>query len=687
MPGVLDDEKELFLQYPDEVLSIQTLALNIVKEHFGEKAERVCRTMVQNGILSLDGIMKKLHSSDPSLCRKDVAHIFSILLQQNLLCVKQKKAFKDSKGKLIQPPVLYAFDSKAACQRLRFGKLTRHVKKTLTEDNDKEYGEHASFLIQEILVRGRGSADQLVEGAIRRLTHERVSALNREKEKRERVKKRERMKSRNENDENCDIEEMELLESQETLKIKREKEEEAFESFKEDVNSETFRAKLRDVVHDLLRRKYLKNVEFLDIQKTKPLLKKKKKKVDGDKRLKNGVSSARGKKSVGKKKVKRKRSRNRINSSSEEEGPEVKKMKIKKENEGNVSDILADMMGLTSSSGQTSTVSSARSSRSSSPKGLKKTVVEDEYDNDYGNETFNVSKNTEDFPLQINMDQFIYEYRVAFLKRMAKSIFGKKGKFLLGQIFKWNEMESTGDDHVTMNDNDDNGGKMTFHFSGRDIWDFSSEDPSQLYFEDHISMYVELSKLATGPFPFVTKFPNVGNVEGGNFAIHVENCIEKMRQMTIANFISNRFGQQSARIFRMLSEKHYMEATEISKRALTPLKETRTHLFKLFKAGFLKLQEVPKRSDHNPQTTIYVWTVRNNTCCFQLHSDINKMILNLRLKQEKEMQTHSALIEKKTREIATKRELQKFKRFWESHRELTYHIHELEDMCWLLADF
>lgn len=104
----------------------------------------------------------------------------------------------------------------------------------------------------------------------------------------------------------------------------------------------------------------------------------------------------------------------------------------------------------------------------------------------------------------------------------------------------------------------------------------SSKNPSSDYLE-----------VMAASIPF---FRKAGDQAGGQFYIDFPASVETLQMRDILSFIKARFGAPSARIFRILANKKFLEEKVISKIAMISGKETRERLFNLLQHGFLHMQ-------------------------------------------------------------------------------------------------
>ena len=78
--------------------------------------------------------------------------------------------------------------------------------------------------------------------------------------------------------------------------------------------------------------------------------------------------------------------------------------------------------------------------------------------------------------------------------------------------------------------------------------------------------------------------------------------------------------------------------------------DSRELLYRLFKAGFVSLQDVPRTADHAPSRTIYTWSVNNESAADKLAAELYKAAFNVYVRstnefeQHKEVSLHSLLL-------------------------------------------
>lgn len=66
------------------------------------------------------------------------------------------------------------------------------------------------------------------------------------------------------------------------------------------------------------------------------------------------------------------------------------------------------------------------------------------------------------------------------------------------------------------------------------------------------------------------------------------------------------------------------------------LQDAKELLYRLFRAGFVSLQDIPRTADHAPSRTLYTWRVEIDAAADKLASDLYKAALNVCLRLDHE---------------------------------------------------
>ena len=66
------------------------------------------------------------------------------------------------------------------------------------------------------------------------------------------------------------------------------------------------------------------------------------------------------------------------------------------------------------------------------------------------------------------------------------------------------------------------------------------------------------------------------------------------------------------------------------------LQDAKELLYRLYRAGFVSLQDIPRTADHAPSRTLYTWRVDIDAAAQKLAADLYKAALNVCLRQDHE---------------------------------------------------
>lgn len=136
---------------------------------------------------------------------------------------------------------------------------------------------------------------------------------------------------------------------------------------------------------------------------------------------------------------------------------------------------------------------------------------------------------------------------------------------------------------------------------------------------------------------------------GGLYRLSTRMALRTLRLRCIESFIRARFGQPSARIWRILMDKQFLEEKIISKIAMITPKEARERLYGLLRMGLLALQEVPKTLDHAPSRTFYLWHIREDAAYASMAGALERTLGNALARMRWEREQHRTIIAKSER--------------------------------------
>lgn len=125
---------------------------------------------------------------------------------------------------------------------------------------------------------------------------------------------------------------------------------------------------------------------------------------------------------------------------------------------------------------------------------------------------------------------------------------------------------------------------------------------------------------------------------GEGYVFDIPLALDTLRQLHFLAYLERKFKQAGMRIWNLLVERGQLEQKQITEAAMLPKEEAREALYHLLRAGYLKLQDVPKTADHAPSRTFYTWRAHWPSSRARLQIDLYKAAANVleRLRYEKE---------------------------------------------------
>jgi DNA-binding Lrp family transcriptional regulator len=132
---------------PASLNGLQSTALQVVRQHFGDDTEVICAALIRYPRRTL----KELQG-DTDIAVGQLRNCLFILVQHNLVTATIDQSKQRSAGQ-----VLYSFSQEAAALRLRFPKFVAHISKVLGE-KDGMLGER---ILEAVLDNGRASWNKI----------------------------------------------------------------------------------------------------------------------------------------------------------------------------------------------------------------------------------------------------------------------------------------------------------------------------------------------------------------------------------------------------------------------------------------------------------------------------------------------------------------------------------------------
>lgn len=174
--------------------------------------------------------------------------------------------------------------------------------------------------------------------------------------------------------------------------------------------------------------------------------------------------------------------------------------------------------------------------------------------------------------------------------------------------------------------------------------------------------------------------------DGGQYVVHMQKIVEFLQQATTHAYIQDKYGVASARIVRLLMEKRQLEQKTIGELALLPSNDARHRLYELYTDKLLKMQEIPKRADHNPAFTFFCWSVDVPQMQARIAERIQDSLCRLRRRRKFEAEENKELIAR-SEQLVEANDLDKFDKLSRSLDRLDRATIHLDGMLMLYRDF
>lgn len=174
--------------------------------------------------------------------------------------------------------------------------------------------------------------------------------------------------------------------------------------------------------------------------------------------------------------------------------------------------------------------------------------------------------------------------------------------------------------------------------------------------------------------------------DGGQYVVHMQKIVEYLQHATTHGYIQEKYGVASARIVRLLIEKRQLEQKTIGELALLPSNDARHRLYELYADKMLNLQEISKRADHNPAFTFYCWSVNVPQMQTRITERVQDSLCRLRRRRKFEAEENKELIAR-SEQLVEAYDLDKFDKLSRSLDRLDRAIIHLDEMLMLYRDF
>lgn len=135
--------------------------------------------------------------------------------------------------------------------------------------------------------------------------------------------------------------------------------------------------------------------------------------------------------------------------------------------------------------------------------------------------------------------------------------------------------------------------------------------------------------------------------DGGKFIVDTDYALDEMIKNLIAATITEIYGPKSARLFRLLCIKKFLQQKQLGEDAMLSAKEAKERSYTLFRDGYLKLLQYCKTPDYAPLKTCFVFTVDLKEIVSMLVIRAHHALRSLMSRRSHELYQNSALLEKK----------------------------------------
>jgi DNA-directed RNA polymerase III subunit RPC3 len=145
-------------------------------------------------------------------------------------------------------------------------------------------------------------------------------------------------------------------------------------------------------------------------------------------------------------------------------------------------------------------------------------------------------------------------------------------------------------------------------------------------------------------FRFISKTEDRGD---GMYCVNIMRTIDKLFEDSLSSIVQNRYCSKSARIYRLLLEKKYLQQKQIEEYAMIPAKEAKQLTYNLYVDNMLKVLQCPKTSDYAPSRTYFLFSIDKTEVCCDVLQRSYKSVFNAITRRLKEVQQHKVLLERK----------------------------------------
>ncbi|KAL3672393.1 hypothetical protein V7S43_003078 [Phytophthora oleae] len=650
----LGDKKAAFATHSE-----RTLVCSIVREDFGDVAESVAKVLLRSEGLRLAEIAHKLQRKASAPSVHEIKCALLKLLQHNVLNVSPVAAVRGA------PTVAYNINVQEALYRLRFPKFIEQAKET--------FGLEGEVIMEEVLVQGRVRIDQSLETMAYNLAEQRH--LN------------QKQKALGAGEEDAPAEEEEIGEEE----------------------LDECRHLVREAFVEMAKKRYISRVHPLDLKVAEPeeapefpaaIMRGQDKEPTSNLNSKAAAANAGNTNSNGV---------NKNGKAAGEDGITVrgKKRKAPSPPSGNSVPVELQMMldadeaarkekNDSETEWEPSSASSSTSSRGSKRKKNSKraklpTRGASSGDGTTGGETSGEDADgsgahTDESSLvwRFGVTQLLRDLRHKACITFATENINAVAGVIVAAMLQHSAPREREKDEPT-----------SAPVSARDLFDMEivknalpseANNPWRLLLNyimvmcrDKSGMVMKVAQEAFDP-------TQARSGDGGQYVVHMQKIVEFLQQATTHAYIQDKYGVASARIVRLLMEKRQLEQKTIGELALLPSNDARHRLYELYTDKLLKMQEIPKRADHNPAFTFFCWSVDVPQMQVRIAERVQDSLCRLRRRRKSEAEENKELIAR-SEQLVEANDLDKFDKLSRSLDRLDRATIHLDGMLMLYRDF
>ncbi|KAG9391478.1 RNA polymerase III subunit RPC82 helix-turn-helix domain [Carpediemonas membranifera] len=125
--------------------------------------------------------------------------------------------------------------------------------------------------------------------------------------------------------------------------------------------------------------------------------------------------------------------------------------------------------------------------------------------------------------------------------------------------------------------------------------------------------------------------------EGTQLTINMADLWEHARGRAFDQFIRLGYGREAVRVWRFVREKKQTELKQMADACLLPAKEVSARAHALMNDGLMKMQSVPRTTDHAPGRSLYIYSIDEELALECLLERAAESMLHLLVRVESEM--------------------------------------------------